>query len=169
VTGFKELLEKENKKNPETGIGCIESFEFDLFVSFSHEDEDLAYSLIKELEENRNRKVCFHERDFVAGKGIADNIVDCIGKSARVALIISRSYTKSSWCQYEVQISLSNMHARRKGKFLIPITVQKEADNKKIIGSLESILSDIPGLATPLKSDQLSWNMFWDELESYLP
>ena len=76
------------------------------------------------MERHRTRKLCYHERDFTAGRSIVDNIVTCIGQSSRAIIVISRDFCASKWCQYEVQVALANMHKRRKGLFLVPIMLQ---------------------------------------------
>ena len=72
----------------------------------------------------RGRKLCFHERDFIAGCSIVDNIVTCISQSRRAIIVISRDFCASKWCQYEVQVALANMHKRRRGLFLVPLMLQ---------------------------------------------
>ena len=79
---------------------------------------------LKELEDKRGKRLCIHERNFTAGRGIADNIVNCITMSRRMILVLSKKYTTSSWCQYEVQVALAQMHQHRKGKLLIPILLE---------------------------------------------
>ena len=76
------------------------------------------------LEDTRGRKLCIHERDFVPGCGIADNIVKCISLSRRVIIIISKKYIESAWCQYEVQVALAQIHQHRRGKLLIPVLLE---------------------------------------------
>lgn len=48
---------------------------YDAFISYSHHDEDFAYRVVNELENNSpNYKLCVHERDFVPGELIAVSV-----------------------------------------------------------------------------------------------
>ncbi|XP_071884311.1 toll-like receptor 2 isoform X2 [Anas platyrhynchos] len=47
-------------------------------------------------------RLCIHERDFVPGRWIIDNIVENIENSAKVIFVLSRSFVDSEWCNYEL-------------------------------------------------------------------
>ena len=81
--------------------------------------------LWQELEVRRNHRLCVHERDFQVGVDISENIVTSITRSARVIIVVSNEYINSSWCQYEVQIALTEMHEKRKRQFLIPVLLHQ--------------------------------------------
>ena len=76
------------------------------------------------MEDEREKKLCIHERDFIPGHAIAENIANCIRKSRRIILVITKQYTESAWCQYEVQVALAQIHQQRRGKLLIPILLE---------------------------------------------
>ena len=86
--------------------------------------DSVLFYYCKELEDCRERKLCLHERDFVPGRGIASNIVEAIVASRKVILVISRKYATSSWCQYEVQVALAQLHKRRSGRLLVPVLLE---------------------------------------------
>lgn len=79
---------------------------------------------IQELEDKRGYTLCLNERDFIPGAGITDNIVECIGESKHIILILSNSFASSPWCQYEVQVSLAELHRRRKSQFIISLLLE---------------------------------------------
>lgn len=91
------------------------------------------FSNSQELEIRHAYKLCIHERDFVPGVGIADNIVECIGASKRIILVLSRHFLSSPWCQYEVQVALTELHQKRKSKLLIPILLEVWYNRQAII------------------------------------
>ena len=76
------------------------------------------------MEDKKGRKLCIHERDFIPGHGIAENIAKCIRMSRRILLVITKKYTESAWCQYEVQVALAQIHQQRRGKLLIPLLLE---------------------------------------------
>ena len=61
-----------------------------MFVCYAKEDMDwVSDQLMEELEEKRGLRLCIHERDFVPGKNIVDNISDCVeGKNNETSLLI---------------------------------------------------------------------------------
>lgn len=174
LQGFRELLQQEagfDETDPETGVVLIEHtrFKYDAFVSYSPHEEDTEFAmwLLDELEVGQNYKLCVHERDFVPGMGIADNIVECIGASKRIILILSNHFITSSWCQYEVQIALTELHQKRKSKLLIPILLE-ELDGK-VEGSVRTFLSLIKAIRIPSNQSHSQWTTFWNEVKEAMP
>ncbi|CAK8675544.1 unnamed protein product [Clavelina lepadiformis] len=177
VKGFHDLLEKESHMNDEAADKLISiqgevQHKYDAFVSFcsSGADEDFVFKMLQELEDVRGRKICMHERDFTPGRGIADNIVECIGLSRRVIIVISRKYATSAWCQYEVQVALAQLHKHRRGRLLIPVLLEDVMKDDNYAGSVKTILSLITGIHVPTAQAGINaWKIFWDKLEGALP
>ena len=90
------------------------------------------------MEDQREKKLCIHERDFIPGHAIAENIANCIRKSRRIILVITKQYTESAWCQYEVQVALAQIHQQRRGKLLIPILLEVR-NNSFYIGQFTTL------------------------------
>jgi toll-like receptor 2 len=62
--------------------------------------------LVQELENlDPPFKLCLHKRDFVPGKWIIDNIIDCIEKSHKTVFVLSENFVRSEWCKYELDFS----------------------------------------------------------------
>ena len=82
-------------------IFCFQ--EFDAFVSYHHQDSDwLRQELRPRLEDGEPRfRLCLHERDFVAGATVLDNISTAVAISRRMVLLLSRAFLNSHWCQTE--------------------------------------------------------------------
>ena len=82
-------------------------FHFDAFVAYSGKDEEwVRTNLIKTLE-NRNPSysLCIHDRNFMPGEYIADNIILAISKSKKTILVISKRFVKSGWCDFESRMA----------------------------------------------------------------
>ena len=77
--------------------------EFDAFLSYCHEDSPwVREELLPRLEDGQPRfRLCLHERDFVAGATVADNIIAAINTSRRMILILSNEFLRSHWCHLE--------------------------------------------------------------------
>ncbi|CAG5124006.1 unnamed protein product [Candidula unifasciata] len=100
---------------------------FDAFVSYSNEDAAWVFeNLLKVLENPQNQeaghiangtknnkegassgarsfRLCLHQRDFIAGKTILDNIVDCIESSRHTIIVLSPRFLKSQWSMEELR------------------------------------------------------------------
>ena len=77
--------------------------EFDVFVSYCHEDNEWVCKELRPRLENSQPpfRLCLHERDFVAGAAVADNISAAINTSRRMVLLLSRAFLRSHWCYME--------------------------------------------------------------------
>ena len=52
---------------------------YDVFVCYADKDMDwVSDHLMPQLEGERQLRLCIHERDFIPGKNIVDNISDCV-------------------------------------------------------------------------------------------
>nr|KAG5696787.1 hypothetical protein BaRGS_012810 [Batillaria attramentaria] len=75
---------------------------------YAHENEDFVMQhLVPELEGRLGLRLCLHKRDFIPGKGIIENISDCVEASKKVLVIFSTDFARSPWCQFELSLSLS--------------------------------------------------------------
>nr|KAG5699324.1 hypothetical protein BaRGS_004261 [Batillaria attramentaria] len=85
-------------------------FRYDVFVSFAAEDFDwVRRHLMPELEGRLGLRLCIHERDFIPGKQIVDNIMDSVESSKKVMMLFSTNFAKSEWCQFELALCLSHV------------------------------------------------------------
>lgn len=80
---------------------------YDAFVSYSERDSYWVETvMVQELEHlDPPLKLCLHKRDFIPGKWIIDNIIDCIEKSRKTIFVLSENFVKSEWCKYELDFS----------------------------------------------------------------
>uniref|UniRef100_A0A3P9MA10 Toll-like receptor 1 n=1 Tax=Oryzias latipes TaxID=8090 RepID=A0A3P9MA10_ORYLA len=78
--------------------------EFHAFVSYSQHDVDWVKNfLLPNLEGSAGGlRICHHEKNFVPGKTIVENIMACVEKSRRSVFILSAHFVKSEWCHYEL-------------------------------------------------------------------
>ncbi|XP_048775819.2 interleukin-1 receptor accessory protein-like 1 [Ostrea edulis] len=77
--------------------------EYDVFISYSSEDEEwVKDELLKNLEAD-GYKVYIDFKDFVPGMAIAENVLDAVYKSRKTVIVMSKNFLKSMWGQYELQ------------------------------------------------------------------
>lgn len=92
---------------PEDLVGV----EFHAFVSYSQHDADWVHNcLLPNLEGPAGGlQICHHEKNFVPGKTIIENIITCVEKSRRSVFVLSAHFVKSEWCHYELYFA-SHQH-----------------------------------------------------------
>jgi hypothetical protein len=86
------------------------NFRHDVFVSYASEDQRwVSRHLMPKLQGPFGLRVCDHDRDFIPGKNIVDNIVDCVDSSKKILMVFSRTFVLSQWCQFELAYCLSHV------------------------------------------------------------
>ncbi|XP_025107432.1 toll-like receptor 2 type-2 [Pomacea canaliculata] len=102
-------------------------YNYDVFVSDSAEDlRWVQTKLMQEVEQRLGLRLCVHQRDFLAGKNIVDNIVDTVNDSKKILMVFSTNFARSHWCQFELAFCLRHV---------------MENEDNLIIMCLEDILS----------------------------
>uniref|UniRef100_A0A8C4Q626 Toll-like receptor 18 n=1 Tax=Eptatretus burgeri TaxID=7764 RepID=A0A8C4Q626_EPTBU len=88
-------------------------FQYDAFISYSNSDASWVYDeLLPHLE--THHCICVHERDFMPGCWIIDNIMNSLENSRKVLFVVSRSFVNSQWCNFELYFA----HQRSPGNSL---------------------------------------------------
>ena len=83
-----------------------EEFRYDVFVSYNYDNVQwVKDNLIQPLEKEMGLCLCIHDRDFLAGEDIVDNITYSIRNSRKVLLVVSNSFARSQWCQLELTMA----------------------------------------------------------------
>ncbi|XP_071118241.1 toll-like receptor 1 [Haliotis cracherodii] len=145
--------------------------EFDAFISYksSPEDETFVYrTLYPELEKQRGSKLCLHQRDFVPGETIANNILWAIEKSRRTILVLSPKYMESDFTRFEYQVAHNEM-LKQKHK-VIPLLLEDISEQNHLTDrTLTSILKSITYIEWPRNGEENKLKTFWRRLELSMP
>ena len=116
---------------------------YDAFVAYAGQDSGWVRSkLIEELEFGEKPfKLCIHERDFIPGYFISDNIITAVKSSRKVIFIVSKHFIKSRWCDFESKVALSYHLCSRNGIIAIvfPGTRHYPAQNMVMARFLDSV------------------------------
>ncbi|KAI5105873.1 toll-like receptor 13, partial [Silurus meridionalis] len=99
-----------------------DDMKYDAFVSFSSRDEAwVLEELAPRLEEQGHPRLrlCLHSRDFEVGKGIVDNIAECIYSSRRTVCVLTRQYLRSDWCGLEMRIATHRLLEEEKHRLIL--------------------------------------------------
>ena len=85
-------------------------FTYDAFICYSaHDSRWVVDQLRPRLEIEDQLRLCIHQRDWIAGRDIIDNIVDSIEKSRKTVLIVSNAFARSQWCHFELTMEQSRL------------------------------------------------------------
>ncbi|CAH1240302.1 TLR1 [Branchiostoma lanceolatum] len=89
-----------------------QQFRYDAFVAYSSNDEAWVSRVLSPMLERRppRYRLCIGERDFVGGVPILHNISNAVETSRKTVCIITRSFLRSNWCNYELQMSQGRHH-----------------------------------------------------------
>ncbi|CAH1799295.1 unnamed protein product [Owenia fusiformis] len=109
------LLIRKKRKYPEHPEGK----EYDAFVGYVTEDVRWIRNVLIPILEPKY-KLCIHNRDFVVGRTIADNIADAIEKSQRTIMVLSPRFLESGWCKEEFLVA-HRQYMLHPSQVLIPI------------------------------------------------
>ena len=77
-------------------------YEYDAFISYSVKDFHWVSTHLPRLEKEYHLRMCLHDRDWLVGRDIVDNIVASIENSRKTVLIVSNAFAISQWCHFEL-------------------------------------------------------------------
>ncbi|KAM4732564.1 toll-like receptor 1 [Anableps anableps] len=150
---------------PEDLVGI----EFHAFVSYSQHDADWVKNfLLLNLEGPAGGlRICHHEKDFVPGKTIMENIITCVEKSRRSVFVLSAHFVKSEWCHYELYFA-SHQHLSQGSDSIVLVLL--EPLPQYLIPSkyyqLKSMMNRHTYLEWP--QDKAKHRLFWANLRAAL-
>ncbi|XP_006895470.1 PREDICTED: toll-like receptor 6 [Elephantulus edwardii] len=78
------------------------NLKFHAFISYSENDSVWVRDELLPHLENEDIRICLHERNFLPGKSIIENIINCIEKSYKSIFVLSPNFVRSEWCHYEL-------------------------------------------------------------------
>ncbi|XP_074848705.1 toll-like receptor 1 [Carettochelys insculpta] len=95
--------------------------QFHAFISYSERDSLWVKShLIPNLEkEDGSVQICLHERNFVPGKSIVENIINCIEKSHKSIFVLSPNFVQSEWCHYELYFAHHKLFSENSNSLIL--------------------------------------------------
>ncbi|XP_070572477.1 toll-like receptor 13 [Ptychodera flava] len=140
---------------------------YDAFVVYSEPDRAwVMQELIPNLENTDppKFKLCIHERDFVQGIDIFDNILHSIDSSNKTLLVLSPHFAQSEWCYFEMRMAQQKLFEDKKD-ILLMVMLQEIPDNKMTRVIRKTLLTK-RYLEWP--ENNLGREIFWHELEMAL-
>lgn len=164
-----QILRAKYRAHQEGASGKSQIYVYHAFISYSHPDADWVRDQLLPCLENSKPpyRLCIHERDFMPGKWIIDNIIENIESSEKVIFVLSHHFVNSDWCNYELYFA----QQRAIGKtFSDVILVVKEPIDPESLPSkyckLKKMLNTKTYLEWPQQAKQQTF--FWAQLRSCL-
>jgi hypothetical protein len=138
-------------------------FNYDIFMSYSdHNREWVLNSLLPNLEYKSKVKVCLHERDFQVGISILENIISSIDQSRCILLVISKSFLRSRWCQFELHLAQHRLLETRREELILLFL--EEIPKTKRPKTLQYLMKTKTYLLWPKGDDAEEQKLFWKRL-----
>ncbi len=110
----------------------------DVFVSYAHADDEVPIgaeqgwvtTLVGELQKVWRRKLggsgakVWMDHQLAANQGVTEELLDKIGRSRSLLLVMSPGYQQSNWCQRELANYVAIAAARGKTQSVFPIEIE---------------------------------------------
>ncbi|XP_039920509.1 toll-like receptor 1 [Hirundo rustica] len=105
--------------NPPGDQGPV--LQFHAFISYSERDSLwVKNELIPNLEKGEGCvRLCQHERNFMPGKSIVENIINCIEKSYKSIFVLSPNFVQSEWCHYELYFAHHKLFSENSNSLIL--------------------------------------------------
>ncbi|XP_017011793.2 protein toll [Drosophila takahashii] len=128
---------------------------YDAFISYSHKDEELISKLLPKLESGPHPfRICLHDRDWLVGDCIPEQIVRTVDDSKRVIIVLSQHFIDSVWARMEFRIAYQATLQDKRKRIIIILYRELEHMN-----GIDSELRAYLKLNTYLKwGDPLFWS-----------
>ena len=82
-----------------------DTFKYDVFISYSHNDEDWVVNTLLPAIEDAGLKACIDFRDFTPGKPSRVNMREACKQSAYTLLVMTPAWMASEWAAFEALLS----------------------------------------------------------------
>jgi TIR domain len=101
-------------------LGRTDGFEYDVFMSYAHEDGEAADYLVRELEAHPSRPRVFQDKPSIRpGDPWQQEVWEALDACRRIVALYSEAYLTSKVCQEEYNIARTRQ--RNEGGVLVPI------------------------------------------------
>ncbi|KAK3103235.1 hypothetical protein FSP39_017711 [Pinctada imbricata] len=143
------------------------NFIFDCFISYADGDRGFAlHKVMNYLEKTTGLKLCFHQRDFVPGIDIAQNITNAIHQSRKTICVLSPNYLNSYWCMYELNMAKMESIYSRNGENILILVFYQHVSPNDIPLSVMSIIEQKSYIEYP--GDEQGDIVFWNKLKEVI-
>lgn len=138
------------------------------FISYANENLRFVLDQIIPNLERNEMKLCIHDRDFLPGNNIADNILGAIRNSSKTVVILSEAFLRSKWCIYEFNMArMETIYSRDGSSCLVVVMLEDVATRDMSNEMLDWIQSNTYlEYTTDTEGEELFWNNLNDALQN---
>ena len=135
------------------------AYEYDVFLSYANEDYQFATGEMYTKLEEAGLSMCLHQKDFLPGSYIDENILQAIRKSRKTLILLSPSFLESKWCIYEFNMARIEGIYSRKGETVLFVVMYQEVDITLVSSEMQECLESESYLAFPHDENERPY--FW--------
>ncbi|KAM6150868.1 toll-like receptor 6 isoform 1-T2 [Erethizon dorsatum] len=141
------------------------NLQFHAFISYSgHDSAWVKNELLPNLEKE-NLQICLHERNFIPGKSIVENIITCIEKSYKSIFVLSPNFIQSEWCHYELYFAHHKLfHEGSNNLILILLKPIPENNIPRKYRKLRALMAQRTYLEWP--TEKSKHGLFWANIRA---
>uniref|UniRef100_A0A2K6LFC0 Toll like receptor 1 n=1 Tax=Rhinopithecus bieti TaxID=61621 RepID=A0A2K6LFC0_RHIBE len=141
------------------------NLQFHAFISYSGHDSFWVKNELLPNLEKEGMQICLHERNFVPGKSIVENIINCIEKSYKSIFVLSPNFVQSEWCHYELYFAHHNLfHEGYNNLILILLEPIPQYSIPSSYHKLKNLMARRTYLAWP--KEKSKHGLFWANLRA---
>ncbi|CAC5417539.1 TLR13 [Mytilus coruscus] len=140
---------------------------YDAFISYcEHDNSFVINDCIKNLEMERNFKLCLHQRDFIPGEEITTNITNAIHESRKTICIITKQFFDSYYCMFEFNMArMESIYSRDKRNIIFLIFLEQIIPQDMPLMLLELVQKDS---YIEFPYDEQGNVVFWEKIDETL-
>ena len=141
-------------------------YQYDVFISYANENYQFVTGELFEKLEAAGLSLCLHQKDFLPGSYIAENILQAIRKSRMTVIILTNEFLQSKWCMYEFNMArMENIYSRGDENIIFVVKFG-EFDITRASPELQACLESESYLSYPEDVDERPY--FWQILMTSL-
>ena len=141
-------------------------YQYDLFVSYATDDYQFVTGEMYNTLNEAGLTICLHQKDFVPGNAIAENIVQAVRNSKLTLIVLSPAFVESKWCMYEFNMARMESIYSREEENMLFIVMYENVDLTMVTPEMRDCLETESYLAFP--QDEAEQAYFWQILTQRL-
>jgi len=139
-------------------------YKYNAFISYSEDDHKFVTDSLVDNLEAQQLVLCVHQRDFLIGVPIADNILAAINDSRWTVIMLSKSYLENTWCKYEFHMARIERVYRRGEQGCLVVVMLEDIPVERMSSELKDLLQRNTYIQYTEDSD--GQILFWERLTS---
>ena len=141
-------------------------YRYDVFISYATENYQFVTGEMFNKLNATGLSMCLHQKDFLPGNPIAENIVQAIRNSRLTLIVLSPYFIESKWCIYEFNMARMESIYSREGENVVFVVMYENVDLTKLTLEMRDYLETESYLSFP--RDEAEKGYFWQILTQRL-